>query len=287
MRLPLRVRLLNFFRRIWMVGPLESWLAKHTIGKAPDNFLCKLVPNPYQYPRPSFRAVERSGVRMKVDVSDYMGHYFYFGFDDPSNQALFSLVKETTRIVDVGANIGWTALWMAAHAKNGWVMAFEPDAVNYQRCMENIRLNGFRNIQLFQTALGNRTDEVKMEVRTSWNLGGNRVAPGNATGNPAVVNRLDGVLNQFPDQNIELIKIDVEGYELEVLRGAAQLLERAKPVLFIELDDNNLRDHGSSAADLVRFLETKGYASIVEAVNRVPVSSAQSFENCHIDIIAS
>jgi len=286
MKLPLKVRFLNVLRRIWMVRPLESWLARQTVGRSPDDLLCKLVPNPHQYVSPSERVVTRNGIQMKVDISDYMGHYFFFGFDDPSNRALFSQVQDFSHVVDVGANIGWTALRMAGLAQKGWVMAFEPDPVNHQRCEGNVSLNGPANLRLFRVALGNESGTVTMEVRTPTNFGGNRIIPDGGDGREVEVRKLDDMVVEFPDSQVDLVKIDVEGYELQVLRGATQLIRRSKPRLFVELDDQNLRDQGSSAAELVKFLETMGYVHIQDSLTSLPVDSNKSFANCHMDILA-
>jgi hypothetical protein len=82
-----------------------------------------------------------------------------------------------------------------------------------------------------------------------------------------------------------LIKVDVEGFELHVLRGAEKTLRQCKPALFIELDDNNLSDQGDSAEKLVSYLEDLGYA-ITDAGTGAPVRSGKPFTNCHTDIIA-
>jgi hypothetical protein len=124
-----------------------------------------------------------------------------------------------------------------------------------------------------------------MEVRAPSNLSGNRIVPSGVGNTPVEVWPLDEIIETFPGTRIDLIKIDVEGYELHVLRGSLQTLKRCRPVLFIELDDNNLRDQGDSAQSLVKYLEELGY-SITDAVNGSPVRSDQSFTNCHTDIIA-
>lgn len=285
MKLPFRVRFLNFFRQIWMIPPLESWLARRTAGVKPDLGLAKWVPNPYQYPTSSFRTLRREGLVLNVDVSDYIGHYLYFGFADPSAAALFSLVKTDAHIIDVGANIGWTAMKMARLAVGGWVMAFEPDPLNFSRCSENLARNTLPNLKVFPVALGNSEGRVPMEIRTPSNRGGNRIAP-NGDGISAVeLTRLDEIIGRFPDDRIDLIKIDVEGYELHVLKGAMNTLRRLHPVLFVELDDNNLRDQGESAENLVKYLEQLGYA-LSDALSGTPIHAGQSFVNCHIDIIA-
>lgn len=285
MNLPLHVRILNFFRQVWMTPALESWLVKRTAGRLPDKGWSKLVPNPYQYPSKSYREFQREGIHMRMDISDYVGHYLYFGFEDRGTRTLFSLVKPTSHVVDVGANIGWTALCMASLAKDGWVMAFEPDQVNHAACTKNISGNSLPNIELFQVALGDTKGTVQLEVRTPSNLGGNRVAPKGGGGGAEVSScPLDHMTAQFPDAHVDLIKIDVEGYELKVLRGAIETLRRCKSVLFVELDDNNLRDQGDSAQMLVRFLEDLGY-HVEDASTGVKIRSDQLFENCHTDLV--
>ena len=126
-----------------------------------------------------------------------------------------------------------------------------------------------------------------MELRTPSNRGGNRIAPQGVDGNTLIqVSRMDETAPIGSLEKIDLIKIDVEGYELQVLRGASAIIQKHKPILFVELDDDNLRDQGDSASDLVRFLEQHGYVSITNAVSGEMVSSAMPFTHCHLDILA-
>ena len=68
----------------------------------------------------------------------------------------------------------------------------------------------------------------------------------------------------------DLLKIDVEGYEMAVLRGGFASIRKWKPILFIELVDANLREHGWSGASLVQFIEGLGY-EIFDARTMVPI----------------
>ncbi len=287
MRISFKVRVLNLFRRVWMIPFMESFLARQTQGLPPNHFIAKWVPNPYQYRQGSFRTIDRDGIKMEVDISDYIGHYLYFGFLDRSAEKLFSLCTETSNVIDVGANIGWTALQLARRAVHGNVYGFEPDPYNWKRCQENVKRNALGNLEVLSVALGSKESTLNMEVRTPSNRGGNRIVPGGLGGTISVqVCRMD----QSPPVNkldkIDLIKIDVEGYELQVLKGAEGLLLKHKPILFVELDDDNLRDQGDSAVELIRFLEERGYASITNAVSGEVISSAMSFDHCHLDLLA-
>jgi FkbM family methyltransferase len=198
---------------------------------------------------------------------------------------LFALVSNGYDILDIGSNIGFTVLSMAQLSIKGKVIGFEPDRLNYERCLININQNNFGNINLYNIGLGSEDMSIPMEVRTEFNRGGNRVAL-NGKGEIIEVKKLD---NLFPSLNIskvDLVKIDVEGYELHVLQGAKKLLQQFKPTLFIELSDDNLRYHGGSAKELIEFLVRTGYSSIVKADSNFEIKTDFNFKNCHFDIIA-
>lgn len=286
MDLPFKVRFLNFFREFFRIPPVESMLASLTHGRSPDSFLSKLVPNPYQYKAETIRVFERDGILMKVDISDYIGHYLYFGFDDPGMRRLFSLCSPGMNVIDVGTNIGWVLLNLGSRSGTGTVFGFEPDAYNHRRCADNLSLNRVTNIMLFQVGLSDVNAQMGMEMRTPSNRGGNRISTPVEGEQTVGVVRLDDFEAVKSLVHIDLIKIDVEGYEMNVLQGARSILIKHHPVLFIEIDDNNLRHHGYSARELMTFLDDNGYHNIVDAADGRVLTSSEDFSNCHFDAIA-
>ena len=70
----------NIFRRIFKLTFIESLLVKKTQGKAFDSFIGKLVPSNYMYSHNSIRLVQREGINYKLDISDLVDHFIYFGF---------------------------------------------------------------------------------------------------------------------------------------------------------------------------------------------------------------
>jgi FkbM family methyltransferase len=288
MKLSLKVKALNIVRNIFRIPGVESFLASQTRGKSPNQLVSKLVPNPYQYPIPSFRELKRDGLTLRVDISDYIGHYLYFGFTDEGMTALFALCRERFTVLDIGANIGWTVLNLARLAGHGKVIGFEPDLYNFERCSENLRLNNFKNAEVFNVGLGAHAGRVNMQVRTPSNRGGNRIAPqGSGASHLVDIVRLDDFPPARDLTRIDLVKLDVEGYELHVMKGAEALLRKHRPMLFIELDDNNLRDQGDSAEDLIHFLLDIGYRRIAHAEKKSPVMASDDFRGCHFDLIAT
>jgi len=283
----LRVRFLNVIRNVFRIPILEAQLAQLTLGKSPNDFISKFVPNSYQYPPLTFRMVNRDGLILRVDISDYIGHYLYFGFRDASMEKLFNLTTAESNVIDVGTNVGWTFLNFARRCDRGHVIGFEPDPENYEVCRFNVGLNDFRNAILLPKGLGAERARLRMEVRTPGNRGGNRIATGTAVSSVMVdVEALDEVDALVSWSHVDLIKIDVEGYELHVLIGARRLLTTHKPKLFIEVDDNNLRDQGHSARELMLFLQDHGYHDIRHAETNARVVPDGDFANCHFDVVA-
>ena len=286
MNLSLKVRLLNFFRKVFQAPVLERWLVRRTQGKSANHFFSKLAPNPYQYKSPCHRIISREGLNLSVDISDYIGHYYYFGFQDLSLERLYDLCKEDAVVLDIGANIGYTALKLAQKAKFGSVISFEPDPFNYSCCRRNLELNPFLNVRALNVALGDKSGTVQMELRTPANRGGNRINQGAGNGSQVEIGRLDDFMRGLTVNRVDLMKIDVEGYELKVLKGAEQTIRTFKPILFIEIDDNNLNDQADSAIEVIAFLVKNGYKDIVRSDSGHAIDETYDFSDCHFDVIA-
>lgn len=181
------------------------------------------------------------------------GEYFEGEVD-----AFRRFVRPGDLVVDVGANIGVHTLALARLVgPRGSVLAFEPQRLVYQTLCANIALNSLDHVQCLHAAL----DEVPgllhlldADPRVENNFGGAELAMLAGDARAAAVPRLvlDEVLG---DRMPRLIKIDVEGMEAAVLRGARQVLARATPVLYVEND----RIERSPA--LLALLEELGYAA--------------------------
>jgi FkbM family methyltransferase len=161
--------------------------------------------------------------------------------------------------------------------------------VNFQRLKKNISLNKFNNIHITPIGLGDRPGRFKLENIVEFNSGGKRIVAAGKT--PAAdhteveIDTLDNFLTgKIKLPKIDLIKIDVEGFELNVLRGAKGTLEKYSPVLFIELDDDNLRQQAWSAKELIRFLMDNNYEALNSESHEL-LTEETDFSHCHYDII--
>ena len=134
---------------------------------------------------------------------------------------------------DVGAHIGFLSLLSARLVgPGGRVLAFEPMAMNRARLVSSIESNGTPNVEVDERALGAKSGDRVLyigDASATWTLRADR---GAKKGLPAYCTTLDEVAasNLAP----ALIKIDVEGAEVDVLRGGAQLLADHRPKLLVE-----------------------------------------------------
>jgi FkbM family methyltransferase len=134
--------------------------------------------------------------------------------------------------LDIGANIGTVSVPMAQKVKE--VLAFEPVPENVELLRENIRLNGVPNARVFPLALGSEEGSVSLQTE-SGDTGSFSVRGEGDT--PMVT--LDSL-----HTNPSFVKMDVEGHELEVLKGARETIERYKPVIWFEINLIESRKRG-------------------------------------------
>lgn len=143
---------------------------------------------------------------------------------------------------DVGANIGQHSLFMSLHADQ--VHAFEPYGVVSAKLERHIALNKIGNIQLHKLGLGDKEEELEFFAPTGRNQGigsfdAGTVSKGNRILGKLALVRGDNYLAEHGLQDIALLKIDVEGFEKNVLEGLHATLEKARPIAVIEVTYGN------------------------------------------------
>jgi FkbM family methyltransferase len=166
-------------------------------------------------------------------------------------------------VIDAGANIGFFTLHTSrAVSSSGSVHAFEPNPAILSRLTANVRANGLDNVVLNGTALGSRDTMVEL-IQPLPNRSGDASLYFQESDPALRVQIRQQTLDQYchyrgivPD----LVKVDVEGAELEVLRGARHLLGTARPMLVVEHNPVTSRRSGFETTDMARWLENEfGY----------------------------
>lgn len=288
MKASAKTKFFNVFRRLLRNRLAENLLIRmnssngfmSTLGR-------KLTPGNELYAIDIRRETERNGRHFNLRLSDYIEHYSYFGFRDNEFDSLMQLGEGKKSVFDIGSNIGFVALSLSSQlSEGGKLYAFEPDPVNFQSLKANAEKNPAAPVRIENKGLGNEEGQLKLVVDTPDNRGGNRIVKDAESGFTLVdVTTLDLYCERNSISFIDLIKIDVEGFELNVLKGGERMISVHRPVLFIEVNDVHLRLQDNSAEELVRFLE-QYYTIIYDAGTGGHVHSGQDFSNRHFDVIA-
>ena len=229
--------------------------------------------------------VRRAGLRWCLDLNEGIDFSIYFlgGFELATVRAYRRLVGSGSTVLDIGANMGaHTVRFAQLVGPSGRVYAFEPTEFAYAKLMRNLDLNpGLAGrVTANQMMLVDRPDsKPPKHLYASWPLETKeRVHPNHLgramTTDHATATTLDSYVERENLQKVDFIKLDVDGYECQVLRGARKTLERFRPVILSELAPYVLAEAGESVEELVSILESSNYVLLNLAGNHFLSSDA-------------
>jgi FkbM family methyltransferase len=219
----------------------------------------------------------RGGVRWSLDLREGVQLALYLGlYERVTSRRLRELVPPGAVVMDVGANIGAHTLPLAlAVGAAGRVVAVEPTAAAFERLARNIALNpeiGSRIVPV-RAALGAQGGTLASSYYSAWPLHGADSLHPVHLGQPQATTEagfftLDDLVASLSLPAVAAIKIDVDGGELAVLRGAVGVIERHKPIVLFEVCPYLLTDPANSAAELLTFFTSRGYELLDERTLR-------------------
>jgi len=159
------------------------------------------------------------------------------------------IIRQGDIVLECGGHHGCTTIllsnWVGAGGK---VVTFEPLPANCDIIEKNIRLNGLKNVTLERKAVGAERGKITMNYGYDSSV--------NPSGEGVEVELT--CLDEYEHLNPTFLKIDVEGFEMQVLQGAKKILSK-RPKLDIEIHTNALSKYGASARDLFRLIDLENY----------------------------
>ena len=170
-------------------------------------------------------------------------------------------------VFDVGAHAGQMAKLFAIMAPRGHVYAFEPGAYALSILRPMVRLKGRGRISIDAIAFGAKPGTLTLStpIKKSGSLGfglshlGEGAEGGNVYRHEVAVETVDGYVVARGIKRLDLIKADIEGWEMQLLLGATETLAKLRPVVFLEAVDFYLARAGDSRAGLWAFMRERGY----------------------------
>lgn len=276
-------------RSLFQIPFFEKPLVSFLLNYPQFNFLWRIAPYYFHYKHGSIRICERNDIKYTVDISYYIDWYIYYHSDRPFIKQLNYLTQEGDIVFDVGSNIGEVLLNLAKKVgTKGFVHGFEPHPDTFYRLSRNLKMNFFSNCKINNLGLGNIDGYLDLVIPEERDLGTSRIRTQKdhylSTSAVIKITTLDNYCQHNNCRRIDLIKLDVEGYEHNVLMGGEQTVKTFKPKLFVELNDQHLRKQGSRAIELVKYIHSIDYATF-RAGDNLKLSATTDFDNCHWDIL--
>lgn len=174
---------------------------------------------------------------------------------------IYNSLYSIQNIIDIGANIGYHTLLFSQEVKEK-VFAFEPQIQNFQLLEKNIKNNDIQNVIIYNLACGDVNCDIKMpivEIKNNSKI----INMGDFTPNVGINNNCSItqsiLLDDIISSQIDLIKIDVQGWEKKVLLGSYNLLKKYKPILIVEFEWFQLKKTDTTCEELFNFIRSNNY----------------------------
>lgn len=227
--------------------------------------LVRMLGRRLRRPRPI--TIERDGLTINIPAdmawSFQSGRYYEHNLE----HWLLRIAQLLGRpvVYDIGANCGYYSVLLSRHARR--VFAFEPSASTRIALTGNVVANGLSNVEVVPLGMSNRDSRTTLNIYTS--SGNNSIVERNIPSGHSLrrtgveeieVRTLDSWVHDTGVPSPDLVKIDVEGAELWVLQGGSEVLNQARPVIFVEYSATTSDDAGYQRERISETLRMLGYA---------------------------
>jgi len=192
----------------------------------------------------------------------------FCAYEDQDSKMINKLAENCKIIFDIGANIGWYSIQFAL-CESKFIYAFEPVKSIFQKLEQNIKLNALNNIYSFNAGLSDKNMEA--DIYYDPNLTGASSLKGLNKNYLEKIKckflKLDDFLYENNVSKVDFLKIDVEGNELNVIKGGLNCIKSNKPILFLELLRKWAKEFNYHPNDVVKILDEIGYDCYVTKEN--------------------
>ncbi len=250
----------SFLFRHKLISSLRDWDIKG-IRRLSVTLPKLLLPNPKSVGKHVLKTIH--GVKMMIDPSLDKGvelSLFETGtYEKGTIQFMENYLKPGSRFLDIGANIGlMSVIASKIVGKSGIVYAVEANPGTVPILQTNLELNNCKNVEVLPIALSDVQGTAFLFENWEVNRGGaSLISQGdNQAGIEVKMERLDDLFDE--NTTIDLVKIDVEGFEPQVIRGGMNWFKKQLPVFIIEVSEKREKEVGPSPAEIWKLVQTIG-----------------------------
>jgi FkbM family methyltransferase len=189
-------------------------------------------------------------------------------FDERITQVIKLVLADGGIYLDVGANFGYYSV-IAAKLPGVSVVAIEPSPREFIRLQENCNLNNLENLKALEVAVSDIPGKRMLHLSDIWNTSMNSFNPAFKDDQPFKSSlsveveccRVDDLISPSEHKHLKLIKIDVEGFEYEVLKGMPNLLQNFNGVLICEITPGISEQNPNHISEIYSIMNAQGFRS--------------------------
>ena len=239
--------------------------------------------------------VKRNGISWQLDLSEGIDlSIFLFGNSEKKILNLRKIFNADKKLIflDIGANIGSVSLPLAKLFNNSLIYSIEPTNYAFKKLKKNLSLNENlkKQISINQLFISNKKNPTK--VWSSWSFNRSKKKHPKHKGNLKLIKSnsrisLDNFIKLKKIKKVDFIKLDVDGYEMDVFKSGNKFFRNNKPLIFIEFAPYLYPEFGYSCFDLIKFIKNLGYnffdenmkkiSNIERTVNSIKDGSSKNF----------
>jgi len=210
------------------------------------------------------RIITRNNISYLIDLNEGIDLGIFLNIKN--EKKLFNVQKvldnnKNMNLIDVGSNVGSVALPLAKLFDKSNIIAIEPTIYAFKKLKKNISLNSNlkKRIKIFNFFISNNYKKVKY-VHSSWNFSDeknkHKIHLGSLRKNTHQIISLDSLVKKL-NKKIHFIKIDVDGYELDVLNSGYKTIKKYNPIIYFEFAPYIHKDFGYTTKNLIKFIKKK------------------------------
>ena len=229
----------------------------------------------------------RYGFQLCLDLNNVVDRSLLFGEWEPHVCDLLRLhLRNGDLVVEVGANVGVQSLLISSLiGKDGCLIAFEPSGYDSALIASRIKANKIKNIRLIKKALG--SEDCGKVVECYYYLGVSERGNPDLIGPEELVSLTDEIDKIEPVKRVSLIKIDVDGMDLSVLRSGKDRISRDRPIIIVEFTPSLLNYYGEEASQFFSFFYELCYGVFdAESHEEITLEEAETktVDGRHLDL---
>lgn len=197
-----------------------------------------------------------SDILIEIDLRKFAERAIPFNAYEPAiSRKILDVIKHDDVIFDVGSWIGYYTLLAARRANR--VISIEPDDINYDRLKRNVQLNNFSNVTILNIAVGDKSSDGTLVQ--GMGSSSHRIAS-QGFGKIVKIDTLDNIIDELRIKEINVLLMDIEGYEYFALKGLTHSLsKKVVKNIICEIHPEMLRENGVKEDDVIDILSRSDY----------------------------